>query len=118
MHNISITGIHLDLTDAIKANVKHKLEKLFRHDEHIQSARIELECAHHKHSATEFIAKGLLGLRGPDLFVSSSTDNLYKSIDALVDKLDRKLRRRALLSKCKRKVCHKIDLAASLPKVA
>lgn len=118
MHNISISGIHLTLTDAIKANVKHKLQKLFRHAEDIQAAKIELECAHHKNNPTEFIAKGLLSLRGPDLFVSSSTDNLYKSIDALIDKLDRKIRRRSLLSKCKRKDCHRVDLPSTLPKVA
>ncbi len=118
MHNISISGIHLDLTETIKANVTHKMQKLFRHAEGIQAAKIELECAHHKHNPTEFIAKGLLSLRGPDLFVSCSTDNLYKSIDFLIDKLDRKLRRRSLLSKCKRKDCHKVDIPATLPKAA
>jgi putative sigma-54 modulation protein len=98
-----LSGLHLELTDALKNIVHAKTEKLFRHSASIIRARVELECLSHLHNAAEFVAKGHLDLEGPDIFVSVSTDDLYKSIDQLIDKLDRKLSRRARLQKTKRR---------------
>ena len=48
--------------------------------------------------------------------VSVATEDLYKSIDLMVQKLDRMLRRRSRLQRVKRKDTHLIDLPASIPK--
>jgi putative sigma-54 modulation protein len=44
-----------------------------------------------------------LELKGTTITISSSSDNIYKSIDDLIEKLDRGLRRRARLIRVKRK---------------
>jgi ribosome-associated translation inhibitor RaiA len=49
------------------------------------------------------VAKGHLELKGTTITISSASDDLYKSIDDLVNKLDRGLRRRSRLKKVKRK---------------
>lgn len=108
---IAITGIHLELTDAIKDITNHKIRKLFRHSNEISGAKVELECSQHKHNANEFIAKAILSLQGPAIVVKTSTENLYKSIDQLVAKLDRKIRRRTQLLKIKRKNTAALSLA-------
>lgn len=112
-----ISGVHLNLTEALKNTVEEKTEKLFKHEERIIRLRVELEYNQNKTKEGEFIAKGHIEINGPPLIVSVATDDLYKSIDLLVNKLDRKLRRRARLSKVKRKNAHEVEIPADLPKV-
>lgn len=114
---IILTGVHLELTDAIKNIVTHKLEKLLRHGDPILKIRVELESKVHKHNPTEFVAKGHIDIQGPNIVAAVSTDNLYKSVDLLVDKLNRKLSRRHRLAKVKRKISKYLDIPAALPKV-
>ncbi|MEM6822709.1 MAG: HPF/RaiA family ribosome-associated protein, partial [Verrucomicrobiota bacterium] len=59
-----------------------------------------------------------LEVRGNDHFVSVATDDLYKSIDQMVHKLDRMLRRRSRLKKVKRKDTHTIDIPVAIPKAS
>jgi len=113
---VIISGVHMELTDAIKSIVTHKVEKLFRHQERIIRVRVELEHVQDKEHSHEFLARGIVEIHGPNLVVSVASDNLYKSVDELIDKLNRKLRRRARLSKVKRKFCHGVDIPSLLPK--
>lgn len=116
-HDIIITGLNMELTEAIKNMVHEKAEKLFEHDDHIIRMRVELEYDHHQSThQREFIAKGQLEVRGNDHFASADTDDLYKSIDGLVQKLDRMLRRRSRLNKVRRKDTHLVDIPAQIPK--
>jgi len=117
-HDLILSGIHLELTDALKDIVHAKMERLFKHETRLHRLRIELEHASSKDHAGEFIAKGHIILSGPELTVTVASDNLYKSIDLLVDKLDRKLRRRSRLFKVKRHHPHDIEIPASLPKIS
>ncbi len=116
-HEVIITGLHLDLTDAIKHAVNEKLEKLFRHDEQIIRIRVELEHFNNRSQEAAFVCKGHVEIHGPDLVVSAATDDLYKSMDEMVEKLDRKLRRKHRMDRVKRKDTHPVDLEANLPKV-
>lgn len=117
-HEVIISGVHLDLTPALKQMVTDKVAKLFQHGERIIRIRVELAADLHKGSPREeFIAKGHIEINGPDMIVAEKTDDLYKSIDGMVIKLDRKLRRRARMSRVKRKRLGPIDIPASLPQV-
>jgi putative sigma-54 modulation protein len=89
--DIIISGVHLDLTDALKQAVLEKAEKLFRHEGRIVRIRFELEHAKSKDPAEAFIAKGHIEIQGPDIIASAISDDLYKSIDLLIQKLDRQL---------------------------
>ncbi len=118
-HEIIISGVHMDLTESIKRIVHEKAERLFAHEERIIRLRVELEDMVNKGDGKkqEFVAKGHIEINGPPMIVSVATDDLYKSIDQMVSKLDRKLRRRSRLHKVKRKQTHAIDFPAHLPKV-
>jgi putative sigma-54 modulation protein len=105
-----ITGVHLDLTDAMKAIVREKVEKLFRHNSRIVRAHVELVYGRSRDHSREFAAQIRLELPGPDIVVREESNDLYKSIDFLVDKVDRQLRRRHRLDKEKRNHPHSTDL--------
>ncbi|MGJ3243710.1 MAG: ribosome hibernation-promoting factor, HPF/YfiA family [Opitutales bacterium] len=116
-HDVIISGHHLDLTDSIKHMVHEKVEKLFAHEEHIVRLRVELE--YDKHQGThqnEFSARGHIEMRGKDIVIKESGNDLYKCIDDLVVKLDRGLRRRSRLARVKRKQSKPLDIPASIPK--
>ena len=75
------------------------MEKIFKHEEKIIRARIELE--HDSKSSShedEYVAKGHLELKGKTITISVLSENIYKAVDDLVDKLDRGLRRRSASS--------------------
>ena len=112
-----LSGVHLDLTDALKQAVHEKVEKLFRHEEDIVRIRVELEHDKNKAPQDQFQAKGHIEIHGPDMVISVRSEDLYKSIDQLVDKLDRKLRRRSRLQRVKRKETHAVEIPAELPKI-
>lgn len=114
--DVIISGSHMDLTEALKATVIEKVDKLFRHEGTIIRIRVELGCTHKK-GAEEFTAKGHIEIGGPDLHVTETTDNLYKSIDQMVDKLDRLLRQRSRKMISKRHHPHDIEIPAKLPKI-
>ena len=116
--DVIITGRHIDLTDALKNIVNEKAVKLFNHDEHIIRLRVELEYNQNVTNLKEFIAKGHIERRGPGLNVTAETEDLYKSVDLMVNKLDRMLRRKHRLSKVKRKDTHNVEIPADIPKAA
>lgn len=88
-----LKGVHLNLTEAMKASIEGKAERLFRHEPRILRLRIAVERDHRGRSRL-FVAKGLVEISGPDLRASVSTEDAYKSVDLLIDKLDRMLRKR------------------------
>ncbi|MGF1531278.1 MAG: ribosome hibernation-promoting factor, HPF/YfiA family [Puniceicoccaceae bacterium] len=115
-HDVIISGHNLELTEALKQAVYQKVEKLFAHEERIIRLRVELEYSKNVTGQQEFLAKGHIEISGPLLILTVASHDLYASIDQMADKLDRKLRRRARLSRVKRKNLHSIDLPAELPK--
>ncbi len=118
-HDVIISGLNMELTNAMKNMVHEKSEKLFEHEDRIIRMRVELEYDSHQTShQKEFIAKGQLEVRGNDHFVTVATDDLYKSIDQMVHKLDRMLRRRSRLQKVKRKTTNLVEIPAEIPKAS
>ncbi len=89
-----LQGLHLWLTDAMKSAITRKAEKLFRHEPKIIRVRIGIECEHRR-SGPFFEARGLVEIRGDDLAATVSDGDAYRTVDRLVQKLDRMLRRRA-----------------------
>lgn len=113
---IVISGVHMDLTEALKKMVEAKLQKLFNHEESIIRIRVELICDMKKGTREEFTAKGHVEIQGPGLVVSERCEDQYKAIDRMVQKLDRKLRQRARIQRVKRKHTHGVEIPAVLPK--
>jgi putative sigma-54 modulation protein len=88
-----LRGINLKLTAAMEATFTEKLERLFRHEPRIIRVRLDLEDVS-VGGTRRFEAKGHIEIAGPDLVASVASDDAYKSVDMLVDRLDRMLRKR------------------------
>jgi ribosome hibernation promoting factor len=83
---IKFTGHRLEVTPAIRQYAIEKLERLERHFDKITSVNVifDVEKLRQIVEATVHVAKG-------ELHASSESEDMYASIDALVDKLDRQL---------------------------
>lgn len=89
---ILVTGIHLEITQALREIARQKAVRLLRHQTEILRIRISIE--HVNNDRAQFIAKGHIEISGPDLIASVASDDGYKSLDLLIDRLDRMLRER------------------------
>jgi len=103
--NIIISSIHFHINDGHKHHIHNKCEKLFKHQKRIEFLQLELEKdLHSKSHSKEYIAKGRMGLKGKITCLSASSDNMFESIDLLVDKFNRSLRKESRIRKFKRKI--------------
>ena len=91
---IIVRGIHLDLTPALHQAAADKCARLLRHEHGIVRLRVDLELDKTRGARDLFIAKGRVEIRGPDLLARAASEDAYKSLDLLVDKLGELLRRR------------------------
>ena len=94
MH-ITITGVHLEITDAIKNYTLEKIGTLEKYvSKNDSGARIEVELSkttyHHTHGDV-FQAEANIHIRGKVSSVRTKQDDLYKAIDTLKDMLAREL---------------------------
>ncbi len=89
--NLTISGRHLELTPAIEAYVKNKLERIKRHFDHVIDIAVILTVDRIAEKEKSQKAEVNLRLRGKDLHVESIAENLYAAIDLLIDKLDRQV---------------------------
>jgi putative sigma-54 modulation protein len=117
-NDVIISGNHLELTSALKRIVREKMAKLFQHEERIIRIRVELTYDSTTSPDRALVAQGQIEIRGPAMIASVRSPDMYRSVDELVDKLDRMLRRRSRLNKVKRKRVHAVELPSDLPKVA
>lgn len=113
---INITGINLELTEAIKNYVREKAAKLFEHNDRIIRANFDLEYIPTKAPERSFVAKSTIEIAGPNIVLSVTSADLYKSIDELIDKLIRQIRRAHRLEKEKRNHPQDIDIGDDIPK--
>jgi len=103
--NILISGIHIHIHDGYKHHIHNKIKKLIKHQSKIDFFQFELEKdLHSKSHSKEYIAKGKMQIKGKFTCLSAQSDNMYKSIDLLIDKLDRSLRKHSRLKKFNRKI--------------
>ena len=116
-NKLIVRGVHLDLTDALKAFIESKCERLLRHQARIIRIRVDLEYDKLRKGKPRFLAKGLIEIGGPDMIVTMESDDAYKAIDLMSQKLDRLLRVRASAMKKKKLHPRAVELEAELPKV-
>ena len=85
---INLSGHHVDITTPLREYVNSKMERLERHFDHVTDIHVVLgvEKLRHKAEATMHISGG-------DIFANAVEENMYAAIDALVDKLDRQLKK-------------------------
>jgi putative sigma-54 modulation protein len=92
---ILVRGIHLEITPALRAAALSKCGRLLRHHHRLVRIRVDLEHDRTQGVDVQFVAKGRVELSGPDLIARVASEDAYKSIDQLADKLDRMVRERS-----------------------
>jgi putative sigma-54 modulation protein len=85
---ITITGHHVEVTPALRAYVTEKMQKLARHFDQVKSISVILNVEKLQHQAEATVNAG-----GRTIFAAETAMDMYASIDKLVDKLDRQVRR-------------------------
>jgi len=92
---VSITGHHVELTDAMKSYVNDKLQHLKHSFDHVVDVHVVLTVEKFRQNCDVSMQVSGINIHG-----SHETDNMYASIDGVMDKLNRQLKRyRAKLRK-------------------
>jgi putative sigma-54 modulation protein len=84
----TVTARNLDITDALRSYAEEKLRRLTRYLENIVTAHVVLSVAKHRQ-----IAEVTLRVRDLTIRAEESTDDLYSSIDLVMEKLERQILR-------------------------
>lgn len=92
--NVSISGHHISVTDAMDQSVREKMAKIERHFDQIQSIQVILSRDNNNSGGKKsHKAEALMRVSGQEMFVQSYDDDMYKAINDMADKLDRKVRK-------------------------
>jgi putative sigma-54 modulation protein len=84
--NLTVTGHHVAVTSAIRSYVEAKLERPMRHCDQATAVNVILSVQKLRQKAEVNVH-----VRGQDIFVEHDDADLYAAIDAVTDKLDRRL---------------------------
>ncbi len=85
---LNLTGHHVDITPALNDYVISKFERLERHFDHVTNVHVILSVEKLRHKA-----EATLHITGNQLFADAEEDDMYAAIDALIDKLDRQIKK-------------------------
>jgi putative sigma-54 modulation protein len=85
--NVSITFRHMDASEAIKKHATAKLGKLQKFLRQPMTAKVTISVDKLKHVAEARISSG-----GAHLEAKESSDDMYSSIDRMIEKLERQVR--------------------------
>jgi putative sigma-54 modulation protein len=86
---ISITGHHTDVTESMRAYVHKKMDRVVRHFDHLIDVHFVLSVEKLRQKA-----EATLKIPGGDIHADAVAEDMYAAIDALVDKLDRLVKKR------------------------
>jgi putative sigma-54 modulation protein len=84
--NLHLTGHHVEITNAIREYVTHKLARINRHFDHVIDVNVimTVEKLDQKIEAN-------VHLSGKDIHVQANDADMYAAIDGLIDRLDRQV---------------------------
>ena len=85
---LSVTGHHVEITAAMRSYVEKKLDRVVRHFDLVIDTHcvLTVEKLMHKAEAT-------LRVRGETIHALATEGDMYAAIDALADKLERRVRK-------------------------
>lgn len=85
---VTISGRHMEVTEALKQHVDDRLRKVRAHFDRVIDADVVLSVEKHRH-----IAEITVHANGVSLHGKEDSSDMYVSIDAVVDKLDKQIRK-------------------------
>lgn len=85
---LNVTGHHVDVTTSLKGYVEKKLDRIVRHSDRVIDVHciLTVEKLRHKAEATVLLS-------GAKVYADATEANMYAAIDALADKLDRRVKK-------------------------
>lgn len=89
--NLTISGHHLEVTPALREYVLTKLDRVTRHFDQVVDVSVMLSVEKLKEKERRQKAEVTVHVKGRDIFVAQSHEDLYAAIDQLMDKLDRQV---------------------------
>ena len=84
--NLNLTGIHLEITPAIRAYVVAKMDRVTRHFDHLIDVNVVLSVDKLRQKV-----EANVHVRGKEIHAESTEPDMYAAIDSLADKLDRQV---------------------------
>jgi len=85
---LNVSGHHIELTEAMQSYVENKMERLERHFDQVTNVNVILSVEKMRQKA-----EANIHITGNDIFANAEDENMYAAIDALVDKLDRQIKK-------------------------
>lgn len=85
---INISGHHVEVTDSLKNYITTKMTKIERHFDQVIDAHVVLDVAKLINKAETTIH-----VSGNTIHAESTSEDMYAAIDAMIDKLDRQVRK-------------------------
>ncbi len=85
---LSVTGHHLEVTPALRSYVEKKLTRIMRHFEQVIDSHFVLTVDKLQHKA-----EATLHVSGETIHALASDGDMYAAIDALADRLERRVRK-------------------------
>jgi len=85
--DLTISGRHVEVTDAMREHARDRVQKLERFSPHILHARVTLSIEGERHMA-EIVASVR---RRSDLVAKCETHDMYRSIDLTTEKIEKQL---------------------------
>ncbi|WP_286233581.1 ribosome hibernation promoting factor [Thalassotalea sediminis] len=83
---INLAGHHVEITTPMRDIVNKKFAKLERHFDHINNVYVVLTV-----EKLSQIAEATVHLNGTEVHAKAENDDMYASIDSLVNKLDKQI---------------------------
>lgn len=88
--NITVTGRHVEVTDALRQHVEEKIRKAFEDFPRVQKVRVILNVERHRHSA-EIVVQGWHHHHHAE--GREETHDMYLSVDGAIEKVLKQMRR-------------------------
>jgi len=80
---LNLSGHHLDITSSIRQHTSDKLTKIKHHFDNVMNINMILEVQKDLQKA-----EATIHVSGADLFAKAQSNDMYASIDQLINKLD------------------------------
>ncbi len=86
---ITVTGRHFEVTDALRQHIDGKIKKIERFLDGITDVHVVLSVEKHRHSAEINMSQA----NGNILRSLEETHDMYESVDAVIDKIEKQARK-------------------------
>ena len=80
--NVSVTGHHVDVTEALKKYASNKFARLERHFDHVTDIHVILSVEKLRQKA-----EATVNLGGNQIYADAVNEDMYAALDLLTDKL-------------------------------